>query len=141
MTDCKKERKMRVPADTLMAAHIGLSLYLEETKIPKDILLLIRKFQMQAEDWLSVAGMTDGKYWIDLRLKRKIKEIGWRIRAIRLAYKMNQGDFAAKLGVTRPHISYLESGKGHPTSLIIKAICSIFDIPEEWLRDGKIKGE
>lgn len=60
-----------------------------------------------------------------------------RIRKIRNDLKMNQTDFAAKLGISQTGVSYLERQGTHINDSTIKTICSIFQVSETWLRTGE----
>lgn len=68
----------------------------------------------------------------------KEKAVRDRIRAARKALKMNQTDFAERLGLKQNSISVLEnSDKAAVTDKTIKLICVTFNINEDWLRTGK----
>jgi transcriptional regulator with XRE-family HTH domain len=61
-----------------------------------------------------------------------------RIKHVRTALKMNQTDFAKKLGVTQPSLSDIEKGKTENIdSRNIKLICTEFNVNENWLRTGE----
>lgn len=59
-----------------------------------------------------------------------------RMREVRKSLKMNQGQFAKELGVSRAHISNMENGNDNPSSSLIKLLCFRFNIDEQWLVDG-----
>ncbi len=60
-----------------------------------------------------------------------------RIRMVRvLIADLTQVDFAKDLGVSRGHISNIETGAAVPSDQLIKSICRTHGIEEEWLRDG-----
>ena len=59
-----------------------------------------------------------------------------RLRVIRKALKLNQTDFAKKLGVTPTAISRIEKGERRFTDQMLKAVCREFSISETWLRTG-----
>ena len=50
--------------------------------------------------------------------------------------KMNQKQFAEILGVTQSGVSYMEQDGSTVADSSIKAICSVCDLNEEWLRNG-----
>lgn len=50
--------------------------------------------------------------------------------------KMNQKQFAEILGVTQSGVSYMEQEGSTVADSSIKAICSVCDLNEEWLRNG-----
>ncbi len=60
-----------------------------------------------------------------------------RICLIRKSLKMNQNTFAEALGFAQSTIAMIEVGKREISERHIKAICSQFQINEEWLRTGK----
>lgn len=64
-------------------------------------------------------------------------EIGKRIEKSRKDHHYTQKEFAEHLGVTNAHISKLEKGITNPSDALIKLICRVFDVNEEWLRYGK----
>ena len=59
-----------------------------------------------------------------------------RIKILRKELKMSQDAFAKKLGLTKNYISLVESGNRNLSRQSIKVLCSIFNISEEWLRNG-----
>lgn len=63
--------------------------------------------------------------------------INERIRKIRKDLKLNQTDFALKLGMTQTGVSYLEKRGTKVNSSTIKSICAICGISETWLVTGE----
>ena len=59
-----------------------------------------------------------------------------RICLIRKEAKLNQTEFADKLGLTKNFISLLENGNRVPSERTIKDICREFHVNETWLRTG-----
>ena len=59
-----------------------------------------------------------------------------RISFVRKNAKLNQQEFAAKIGLTKNFISLLETGDRKPSDRTISDICRIFDVQEDWLRYG-----
>lgn len=59
-----------------------------------------------------------------------------RICTVRKEAKLNQTEFADKLGLTKNFISLLENGNRIPSDRTISDICRIFDVQEDWLRHG-----
>lgn len=62
--------------------------------------------------------------------------INSRIKEIRKSHKMNQHEFAKALGLTQSGVSYIEKDGSNPSDASIKIICSLFNVREEWLRNG-----
>ena len=60
-----------------------------------------------------------------------------RIRAIRKALKLNQVEFAERLGMKSTALSMIEVGDNALTEKNIKLICVTFNVNENWLRTGK----
>ena len=60
-----------------------------------------------------------------------------RLIIIREREKLNQEDFAKKIGVSRNFISLVETGKRNLSDRTIADICRIFNINETWLRTGE----
>lgn len=49
---------------------------------------------------------------------------------------LSQSDFAASIGLKQTGVSYMERDGSSVTDQTIKAICLIYNINEEWIRDG-----
>ena len=64
-------------------------------------------------------------------------ELFERIKHLRKKEKLTQETFARILGIHRGHISKIETGKAAPSNQLLKSICYVFEINEEWLREGK----
>ncbi len=62
-----------------------------------------------------------------------------RIKAIRTALKLSQREFGERLGVSRDVISNLEYGRVEPKELLLRHICELYGVNEEWLLHGKGK--
>jgi transcriptional regulator with XRE-family HTH domain len=60
-----------------------------------------------------------------------------RLRILRKSLKLNQTEFAKRLGVTFSAISLMELGKTNLTDQNINLIRLTFHVSEEWLRTGK----
>ena len=62
-----------------------------------------------------------------------------RIKAVRKSnrVKLNQEEFGARLGITGPGVSKIESGDRNPSDQIIRSICREFNVNENWLRTGE----
>lgn len=59
-----------------------------------------------------------------------------RIALVRKSIKINQADFAQKIGLTKNYISLVETGGRVPSDRTIADICREFSVNEEWLRTG-----
>lgn len=63
--------------------------------------------------------------------------ISERIKYIRKDFLLTQVEFSKRLGVTNAHISKIEKGITTPSEALIKLICEIFDVNEQWLKHGE----
>ena len=68
----------------------------------------------------------------DIRMYKRIRET---IRSKRLEYKLSQSELAKLCGVSKGHISQIETGKKYPALTLIRKIYSILDINEIELTD------
>lgn len=64
------------------------------------------------------------------------KEIGMRVQQLRTDTKLNQRDFAARLGISSGGISQIESGKTMPGGDFLLKIHQEFGIDVTWLLTG-----
>lgn len=62
-----------------------------------------------------------------------------RIRIIRETLKLSQREFGEKLGVSRDVISNIEYGRVLPKDLLLRHICQLYKVNEQWLRTGEGK--
>lgn len=60
-----------------------------------------------------------------------------RIKEIRKILKLNQADFADKLGLARATIASYEVGNSLPSDRTINDMCREFNLQEQWLRTGE----
>ena len=60
-----------------------------------------------------------------------------RIKIIREVEKLNQTEFAKRLGIGQSTLGMMEVGKRDIADRHVKAICSIFNINEDWFRTGQ----
>ena len=63
--------------------------------------------------------------------------IGERIKEIRDYLDITQAAFAEKLGTARNTIANYEIGRREPMEATIKAICRVFNVNYDWLKDGE----
>lgn len=62
---------------------------------------------------------------------------GERVKAIRKAKEMNMEQFGERIGnISKSTISNIENGNRNLTDLMLKSICSEFNVNEDWLRTG-----
>lgn len=59
-----------------------------------------------------------------------------RLKAVREALGLSQREFGEKLGVSRDVISNLEYNRVQPKELLLKHICQLYGVNEEWLKTG-----
>ena len=59
-----------------------------------------------------------------------------RIREVRQNAGLNMQAFGARLGISSPSVSKIESGINNPSEQTIRAICSEFHVNRDWLVDG-----
>jgi len=59
-----------------------------------------------------------------------------RIKKLRKVIDLTQQEFADRIGATQNTIAGYESGRRKPSNTTINSICRIFDINEDWLRNG-----
>ena len=62
--------------------------------------------------------------------------INERIKELRKSLKMNQTDFARKIGISQTNLSWLEQDGHNVMERNVKQISSSFNVREEWLRTG-----
>ena len=59
-----------------------------------------------------------------------------RIRLIRKNAGLTQSEFAEKIGTVQNTITGYETGRRNPSGSAIALICRIFNVNEDWLRNG-----
>lgn len=62
--------------------------------------------------------------------------IGQSIKIIRKSQKLNQAEFAARIGITQTAISKIELGESNPDTRTLRAIVLEFNVNQEWLLNG-----
>ena len=60
-----------------------------------------------------------------------------RVLTVRKVLKLNQEEFAERLGMKRTTLSMIEVGDNALTEKNIKLICMTFNVNENWLRTGE----
>lgn len=63
-------------------------------------------------------------------------EMGERLRKARQVKGYTQEALATAIGASRGVITNIEYSKAEPQSLVIRAICDVLDINEQWLLTG-----
>lgn len=63
--------------------------------------------------------------------------ISQRIRTLREQGGLTQAALAAEIGISRAHITKIETGGDVPGRATLMAIASFFDVSLDWLTDGK----
>lgn len=64
------------------------------------------------------------------------RELGERIKSVRLRSGLSQADFAARIGFSQPTIWRIEAGTRIPDAQMLKAIVEEFDCGVTWLLLG-----
>ncbi len=55
---------------------------------------------------------------------------------IREKLQLSQREFGERLGISRDVVSNIESGRVQPKSLLVKHMCDLYGVNEEWLETG-----
>lgn len=61
--------------------------------------------------------------------------LGERVKIVRKSNKLNQADFAKRLGISQTHVSKIEKNVENPSETLLKLISLEFGISEEWLKN------
>lgn len=69
--------------------------------------------------------------------RKTINTIGARVKSIRKSEKLTQEEFAERIGISRAHVSGIETNKDKPSSTVIKMIVKEFGVKEKYLTDGE----
>ncbi|MFR3569555.1 MAG: helix-turn-helix domain-containing protein [Paraclostridium sordellii] len=59
-----------------------------------------------------------------------------RLKKLREYLGMTQKQFSESIGISRPNLTNIETGKVSLTERTIKTICSVHNVSEDWLRNG-----
>lgn len=62
--------------------------------------------------------------------------INERVKQLRKEKNLNQKQFASNLGITQSGVSYMEQAGNNISESSIKSICTVFNVNEDWLRNG-----
>lgn len=63
-------------------------------------------------------------------------EINERVKMIRKSLGLTQSEFGEKIDVAQGYLTNIENGKRDVTEKILKLICSIYNVSEDWFRNG-----
>ena len=63
--------------------------------------------------------------------------INERIKLLRKELGLNQTDFGEKIGIKVSQASYIEKAGNPVTQRVLQLICTVFNISEKWLTEGK----
>ncbi len=66
-----------------------------------------------------------------------LSELANRIKEVRKSLGVSQEEFVSNIGITRSHLSKIESGQANPSEQLIKSVSREYLISEEWLKEGK----
>lgn len=64
-------------------------------------------------------------------------EINQRLKAVRKELNLTQVKFGEEIGVVQGYITNLENNRREVTNKVVKLVCSIYNVNEEWLRTGQ----
>lgn len=59
-----------------------------------------------------------------------------RLKMIRKSLNLSCKDFGEKLGLKSNSVSQLETGRNKISDQVIKSVCAIYKVNEDWLRNG-----
>lgn len=68
---------------------------------------------------------------------REGRTLNERLKKLRKALNIKQGEFAERISTTQGHVSDIENGRKELSDRTIKLICFEFSINEAWLRTGE----
>ncbi|MDR1629747.1 MAG: helix-turn-helix domain-containing protein [Oscillospiraceae bacterium] len=68
-----------------------------------------------------------------------MKDIGSRIKKVRVINKFTQREFSKSICISQPHLSEIENNKEKPSKAVIRLISILFKVSEEWLINGSEK--
>lgn len=75
-------------------------------------------------------------FFYDIIAIMEVINLNERLKELRKALAIKQGDFAERISTTQGHISDIENGRKELSDRTIKLICLEFNVNEEWLRTG-----
>ncbi len=60
-----------------------------------------------------------------------------RLKELRTLLNLNQGEFAAKIGIKQGSLSDIERGKVGLSNVVMNLICKTFAVNRDWLENGE----
>ena len=66
-----------------------------------------------------------------------METIGDRVRLVRKREGLTMEKLGARIGISNPSVSTIESGKSNPSNQTVVSICREFGVSELWLRTGE----
>ncbi len=60
-----------------------------------------------------------------------------RIKEVRERYDLTQKKFGENIGLSRPQVTLLETGKRYPSDRTISDICRVYGVSRNWLLHGE----
>jgi transcriptional regulator with XRE-family HTH domain len=66
-----------------------------------------------------------------------IDTLGKRLKHLRTAANLNQGEVAEKIGVSTSNISRIEKDEINPSASIVLQICKVFSVSADWVLMGE----
>lgn len=63
--------------------------------------------------------------------------LGERVKLVRKNNKLNQTDFANRLGISQTHVSKIEKDVENPSETLLKFIVYMFGVDYNWLKKGE----
>jgi transcriptional regulator with XRE-family HTH domain len=70
-------------------------------------------------------------------MKQKALDINGRVRQIRLALKLTIVQFAQSLSISKSNLGAVELSQIKVNGRLVKLICAVFGVREDWLRTGR----
>ena len=62
--------------------------------------------------------------------------IGSKIKQVRKERKLTQREFSKAICISQPHLSKIEHNEENPSKAVVKLICILFDVSENWIING-----
>lgn len=66
-----------------------------------------------------------------------LRQVGSRIKAVREQLNLNQGDYAGKLNISQPFLSYVEKGLRKPSFELLLSLLLYLNVNLRWLLTGE----